>query len=681
MPNDADDFLCRDLSWLDFDRRVLDEGACAANPLLERLKFIAISANNLDEFFMVRIAGLRQMVQSGHELPDPSGLTPSEQLRLARRKVCALVRRQEQLLRKLLARLEEEHLALVPYASLSAKERRRFERTFQEEVLPVLTPLAVPSGGAFPILNAGAIQLALELVPERPGEPQYAFVEVPQLLPRFLPVPGGGGKKKRFLLLEELISAHITTLFPAGCKAFLPCRITRDMDFNLAEDRAEDQLRSIGRSLRLRKNRAPIRLEVRGDLHSPLGGWLRRNLELSPDLCYRTTAPLALADFAALPALAERPDLQDPPWPVTVPPEFRSDRSILGSVREQGSILLAPPYHPFAPLLQLLNEAADDPQVLAIKQTLYRVSGNSPVVAALRRAAENGKQVTVLVELKARFDEGNNILWAQKLDHSGAHVIYGMADLKVHCKAVLIIRREADGLHRYVHLATGNYNDLTAQTYTDCGIFSDDPDLCSDAADLFNLLTAGSSSRKRWRKCAVSPATLRTKLETLIRREIRAAKEGRPASITAKMNSFSDSRMVRLIHRAAAAGVKIDLIVRGICCYRPRPEEKGVRIVSIVDRYLEHSRIFRFGNGGNPDYYLSSADWMTRNLDRRVELLFPVESPRIREALDAILAAELEDHCKGWRLRPSGTYLPPDRKAPERFRSQLRIAQWFAGEA
>ncbi len=677
MRREAEEFICRDLSWLDFDRRVLDEAACAANPLLERLKFIAISANNLDEFFMVRIAGLHQLVQARHEEPDPSGLRPSEQLRIARRKITLLCRRQEVLLGEVLGELAGEGISIVPLASLPAKERKRLARYFRTEILPVLTPLAAAEGSPFPCLNAGAIQLALELIPGYPGAPAHAFVEIPEVLPRFLPLPGENGT--RFLLLEELVAAHVEELFPAGCRTLLPCRITRDMDFDLTEDCSEDQLQTIGRSLRLRKNRAPIRLEVQGELNTSLGRWLRKKLELPPEFCYRVAGPLALAQFSALPDLAGRADLQDPDWPVTMPPEFSGGRPILETIREKGSILLAPPYHPFTPLLRLLNEAADDPDVLAIKQTLYRVSGNSPVVAALRRAAENGKQVTVLVELKARFDEGNNILWAQKLDHSGAHVIYGMADLKVHCKAVLIIRREANGLHRYVHLATGNYNDQTARLYTDCGIFSDDSGLCTDVSDLFNLLTSGNAFRKEWRKCAVSPATLRPALEALIRREIRAAKAGRPASITAKMNSFSDSRMVRMIHRAAAAGVRIDLIVRGICCYRPRPEEKHVRIVSIVDRYLEHSRIFRFENGGKPEYFLSSADWMTRNLDRRVELMFPAETPRVRAALENILATELQDRFKGRELRASGNYAAPRRPGDPTLRSQLRIAKWFAG--
>lgn len=673
-------FISRELSWLDFNSRVLDEAECPANPLLERLKFIAIVSGNLDEFFMVRIAGLRQLVSAGRDLPDPAGRRPSEQLAAARLKIERLVRRQYRILGgEILPGLEKNGIALRTIAELEPEERVRFSEYFREQVLPVLTPLAVDAAHPFPILNSGAIELAISLKPQKNGNPVHAFVEVPEVLPRFIPVPGRPGRT--FIRLEDLIIANLDQLFPGGvleCAAF---RITRDMDFSIEDDSAEDLLRSIGKKLLLRRHRAPIRLELEAGRHGELVQWLQQELELDNQFCYRLHGFLHLKQLFELVGKAASPRLLEPPWPPVIPPAFERFDSVFEAIDDAGTILLAPPFHSFSPVIRLLNEAAADPDVLAIKQTLYRVSGNSPVVAALRRAAENGKQVTALVELKARFDEGNNIAWARALDESGAHVVYGVAGLKVHCKALLIIRRENGVIRRYVHLATGNYNDKTAALYTDLGIMSNDPGLCFDIANLFNLLTGYSAPPSSWNQVAVSPFSLRSRLEALIEREIRHTKSGRPGRIIAKMNSLCDEKIVELLHRAADAGVEIDLIVRGICSYLPKPGQENLRIVSIVDRFLEHSRVFYFRNQGDEEFYLASADWMTRNLDRRIELMFPVHSPGVRETLRKLLEFQLADTDKIRRLQASGVYTRPHIKSYTDARSQRRSYRFFKEQA
>ena len=673
---DRELFISRDLSWLDFNLRVLHEAELPANPLLERLKFIAISGGNLDEFFMVRIAGLRRLARSGHDFPDPAGNTAEKQLEKARNKIRRMVRRQSEcLLDELLPELENHGIRLRRPAELGTAVRRELRDHFLGQVLPVLTPLAVDNFHPFPVLNSGAIEIALELR-DRGNKKLRAFVEVPEVLPRFLPVSSAPGRT--FVLLEELVMDNLDSLFPGAkieeCFAF---RVTRDMDNVLDDDVFDDFLRHIGKKLLQRRQREPIRLELPRDGRGALAKWLIRELKVEPDHCYGIRGPLYLQQFFQLVEAAHAPELLEKPWPPAPVPELADSTSVFQAVARHKSILIAPPYQSFDAVVALLEQAAEDPDVLAIKQTLYRVGGNSPVVRSLRRAAENGKQVTVLLELKARFDEGNNIAWAHLLEESGAHVVYGIANLKVHCKALLIVRREAGGIRRYVHLGTGNYNDRTAKIYTDLGVLSCDDDLGFDVSTLFNVLTGSTSPPERWRKLAVSPFDLRERLEALIEREITHARSGGGGRIVAKMNSLSDERMVRLLHRAADAGVEIDLIVRGICCCLPRPGQENLRIVSVVDRYLEHGRVFCFHNLGEEEYYLSSADWMTRNLDRRIEALFPVTDPQICGVLRSLLKFPLEDTDKARRLQSSGVYTRPAPAKYSEARSQWRTYRLF----
>ncbi|WP_419646947.1 polyphosphate kinase 1 [Victivallis vadensis] len=654
---DSELFISRELSWLDFNSRVLDEAFCPANPLLERLKFIAIFSSNLDEFFMVRIAGLRQLVKMEQNLPDPAGNRPADQLAAARRKIERLVKRQYSCLHEeILPGLERHGVRLSRPADLSSTQRAELTGYFTTQVLPVLTPLAVDQAHPFPILNSGAIEIAVSMKPADRKKLVYAFVEVPDVLPRFIEVPGMQ-PGRTFVLLEDVIMDNLGALF-SGCEIeeFFPFRVTRDMDFSVEDEGAEDLLQSIEKKLLQRRHREPIRVEVLTNTRGPLARWLEQEFRLDEQFWYAVRGPLHLKQFFELVGKARLPELLEPAWPAVEPAAFSEHCSVFDAISAKGTILVAPPFHSFSPVVRLLQQAADDPDVLAIKQTLYRVSGNSPVVRSLQRAAENGKQVTVVVELKARFDEGNNIAWARLLEESGAHVVYGVAGLKVHSKALLVVRREDGAIRRYVHLSTGNYNDKTAALYTDLGIMSSDPDLCFDVANLFNVLSGYSSPPAEWRKIAASPFDLRRQAMRLIEREIANSTPDRPGRIIAKMNSLSDEKMIRLLHKAADAGVEIDLIVRGICCYKPRAGQENVRIISIVDRYLEHSRLFYFFNNGDEEYYLSSADWMYRNLDKRVELLFPIEDEKIRGILMRLLEFQLNDTDKLRRLQASGSY-------------------------
>ena len=677
---DRELFISRDLSWIDFNSRVLFEAGLTANPLLERVKFLAITGGNLDEFFMVRIAGLRQLMRSGNDFPDPAGNTAEKQLAKARRKIQHLIRRQSEcLLDELLPELERHGIYLRRPDELPPELRKRLRGFFAEQIMPVLTPLAVDNTHPFPVLNSGAIEIALELRGHG-RKPLRAFVEVPEVLPRFIPVADAPGRT--FVLLEELVMDNLEALFPgAKVEDRFAFRLTRDMDNVLDDESFDDLLHHIGRKLLQRRQREPIRLELPQGKRGELLKWLHGELKVDPQFCYAVRGPLYLKQFSELAAAARAPELLEKPWPPAPVPELAGATDVFEAVSRHRSILIAPPYQDFDALVSLLERAAEDPDVLAIKQTLYRVSGNSPVVRALRRAAENGKQVTVLLELKARFDEGNNIAWARLLDESGAHVVYGVARMKVHCKALLIVRREAGGIRRYVHLGTGNYNDKTAKLYTDLGLISCDEDLGFDVSALFNVLTGSTTPPARWRKLAVSPFDLRERLEELIEREIKHARSGGGGRIVAKMNSLSDERMVRLLHRAADAGVEIDLIVRGISCCRPRPQQENLRIVSIVDRYLEHSRVFYFRNLGAEEFYLSSADLMSRNLDRRIEAMFPVEDPRLREMLRALLKFQLEDLDKARRLQAGGIYTRPAPAAYGPSRSQYRSWRFFQERA
>jgi len=673
-------FINRELSWLEFNGRVLEEAADRSVPLLDRLKFVAICSNNLDEFFMVRVAGLRQQLEAGGAGTDPAGMSAAEQLTRIRERVIAMHRRQYALLlNDILPGLWEHGISLLKVAELEPAERDALQQFFLAEVFPVLTPMAVDPSHPFPILSSGALEIAVSLRRDEAPKLVKAFVEVPRVLPRLIEVHGRrqAGHSSAFVFLEDLILTFLGQLFPQCevLKAF-PFRVTRDMDFSLDEEVVEDLLKHLTRELRHRKLREPLRLELPTGQGGSLLRWLMKELALGADALYTFPGPLNLADFFSLIEKARRSELVEAEWTPLASPLVPAGESMFAAIREAGAIPLFHPFESFDPVVRLLEEAADDPSVLAIKQTLYRVSGDSPVVRALQRAAENGKQVTVIVEIRARFDEERNIRWARTLEESGVHVIYGIVGLKIHAKALLIVRREEGRIRRYLHLATGNYNDKTARGYTDIGMFLTDPEMCVDVAALFNLMT-GYSQPPAWRKIAVAPVGLRQAFLDLIDREARLSTPHNPGRILAKLNSLVDPEIIEHLFEAARARVRIDLVVRGICCLRPGGAAGDrIRVKSIVDRYLEHSRIYYFANGGNPEYYLSSADWMQRNLDRRIEVLFPVEHGPTRELLDRIFEFELGDRRKGRWLRHAGSYT----SCSNRFnasRSQRRIYDLF----
>jgi polyphosphate kinase len=671
-------FLSRELSWLEFNSRVLDEAGYKANPLLERLKFIAIFSSNLEEFFMVRVAGLRQLIKIGGNRPDPAGTVPTEQLKQVRIRVESLLRRQYRYLnQEILPNLETAGIRLRKPEQLPARSQENLKNFFENQIYPVLTPMAVDPSHPFPILNSGSIEIAVSMIPKGKKDTVYAFIEVPTVLPRFIPA-GDEDNKKSYVLLEDLIMDNLDYLF-ANCEIleFFPFTITRDMDFAIDEDGVADLLHSIEKTLLERRSREPIKLEVPTGTRGKLADWLQEQFKLDDEFRYSVPGPLQLKQFFELVAKEPKKGLVEESWTPLKCPDIDEDAPVFQSIADNGPLCIALPYHSFDPVVRLIEEAADDPSVLAIKQTLYRVSGNSPVVKALQRAAENGKQVTVIVELKARFDESNNIIWARRLEESGAHVVYGISGLKIHCKALLIVRKEDGIIRRYVHLSTGNYNDKTAKLYTDMGIMTCDPKISSDISALFNVMTGYSAPMEEWKKIAVAPFDLRKKFISLIDREARLSTSGNPGRIIAKINSLVDPEIIRHLYCAAYAGVKIDLIVRGICCLRPGMGTDNITVTSIVDRYLEHARVFYFGNNGTPEYYLSSADWMPRNLDRRIELLFPVENERIQELFDEIINIQLSDKEKGRVLQQSGNYTRKFAKKHSDCRSQWKTYLLF----
>ncbi len=661
---DSKYFINRELSWLSFNARVLDQAGDKALPVMDRLKFIAIFSSNLDEFFMVRVAGLRHQYYAAPASRDPAGFTPEQQLGKIKRRVASLLRRQYRYFNmEILPAMEGERIRILKPGEMSHNELHKLAAIFEKEVLPAVTPVAVDTSHPFPIFNNGAIEIAVSLRPTDTENARVvrAFVEVPAVLPRFIPLKSGRYRKSHcYVLLEDVIMANLDRLF-GGCEIVdaFPFRITRDMDFTIDEEDAADLLQHIEEKLLERRRRKPIRLELPRGCRGALARWLIRKLNLNVAQKYYIPGPLNLADFFELVISESSPELVEPQWPPAQNPAFDPNKKIFDTIKDKSVVSNFLPFETFDPVVRFIEEAAEDPDVLAIKQTLYRVSGDSPVVRALQNAAENGKQVTVIVELKARFDEGKNIVWAKRLEESGAHVIYGIAGLKVHSKMLLVIRKEKGVIKRYLHLSTGNYNDKTARLYTDVGIMSDDPDLCTDAADLFNLMTGYTARAPEWRKMAVAPFDLKERFAMLIDREARLSIPHRPGRIIAKMNSLVDPEIIEHLYSAAKAGVKIDLIVRGICCLKPGIGTRNIRIRSIVDRYLEHSRIFYFENAGEEEIYLSSADWMPRNLHRRIEALFPVEDSAMREDLKNILELQLKDRYKARRLLPSGRYTPP----------------------
>ena len=647
-------FYNRELSWLKFNLRVLKEAMVKETPLLERLKFIAISASNLDEFFMVRVAGLWSNFDSGVEKRDASGMSVHEQLVAISQAAHEQVRTQTKSLIALMAEMDAVKLHFRRVKDLSELGKDWLEEYYREVVFPVLTPMAVDASRPFPFLANKTLNLAVELI-KADGEHSMGLIQVPSVLDRIVEVEPEG--KRTFVFLEDIIASHCHDLFK-GCHILdmVSFRVTRDSDLDLEEDDSVDLMKEVEESLRKRKRGAAVRLEIFKTNNNRIKKFLEENLDVTEMEVYEINGPLDPTCFFKFIGMKGMwPWLYEPFVPQR-PLELPDDSDLFAAIRAN-DILLHHPYESFDPVVKLVSDAADDPQVLAIKQTLYRVSGNSPIVAALARAAENGKQVTVLVELKARFDEENNILWARRLEKAGCHVIYGLVGLKTHAKIILIVRKEDNGIKRYLHLGTGNYNDSTAKLYTDLGLMTANDEFGSDASAFFNLLS-GYSEPPVWNKLVMAPLGLREKIYALIDNEIAMVRAGREGHIIAKMNSLIDQPVIQKLYEASAAGVHIDLIVRGICGLRTGIEgiSDNITVRSIVGRQLEHSRIFWFANGGEEQLYLSSADWMPRNLNDRVELFFPVETEEHIHRIKALLDLYLRDNVGAHMMQSNGSY-------------------------
>ena len=660
-------YLNRELAWLAFNERVLDEARDATNPPLERLKFLAIFSGNLDEFFEVRVAGLQQPLYAGIEPQDygADALGPAEQLAAIDQRAHAMVAEEYRVLREdVLPGLAAQGVQWVRYPDLTPDERRHVDEYFRAAVYPVLTPLAIDPGHPFPHVHNKSLNVVLlmEGAPNGSDEAMFGVVQVPAVLDRVMVLPGGGGGGDgtgvRFLLLEDLISAHLHVLFEGvavlGHSVF---RVTRNTELTIDEDEAEDLLQCVEESLRQRIRGEAVRLGIQADADERFVQMLQDALRLQAPDVYRMDGPEALTALMALHRVAGLRELRDEPLvPRPAPAAAAGDLFELIRTRD---VLLHHPYESFGMVIDFIEKAADDPHVLAIKQTLYRTSAPSPIISALARAAQNGKQVTALVELKARYDEQNNILWARSLEEAGVHVVYGVVGLKTHCKAALVVRREPDGIRRYVHLSTGNYNPITARLYTDIGLFTADAAFGEDTTQLFNLLT-GYARSQEWRKLIVAPVHLRERVIHLIEREREHAIAGRPARVAVKMNALVEPSVIDALYRASQAGVRVDLMIRGICCLRPGLPglSENIRVVSVVDRFLEHARVFYFENAGHPEVFLGSADWMPRNFFRRIETMFPVEDPALRQRIvDEILATSFADNVKARELRSDGTYM------------------------
>jgi polyphosphate kinase len=662
-------FINRELSLLEFQRRVLEEARDPTQPLLERVKFLSIVGSNLDEFFMVRVGGLKQQIEAGVVELSPDGLTPAEQLASIRKVALGLMQDMRACwCNELLPRLAEAGIYVLDYAALDGGQKARADQYFDEVVFPVLTPLAFDPGRPFPHISNLSLNLAV-LVRDKKRRERFARLKVPNTLPRLVPLKRSSGSTRKdgtvpnkhyFVWLEQLIAAHLDKLFPGlHVVEAHPFHVTRDADIVIKELEAADLLESMEQGVRQRRFGDVVRLKLLSTMPDHLRNLLVENLEMDARDVYVVENPLGMSDLRALYSV-DRYDLKDPPFVPAVPASLNgkaAETDIFAAIRK-GDILLHHPYDSFTPVVEFLNQAARDPDVLAIKQTLYRVGRNAPVVEALLEASENGKQVAVLVELKARFDEERNIDWARKLESEGVHVVYGLLGLKTHSKIALVVRKEGEHIRRYIHLSTGNYNVVTSQIYTDIGLFTCDEEIGADATDLFNYLT-GYSAKTRFRKLLVAPINLRQRMEELIEREVEHARKGKGGRLIFKMNALTDKGMIQQLYKASQAGVKIDMIVRGMCCLRPGLPgiSETVRVTSIVGRFLEHSRIYYFHNAGNPEIYIGSADVMTRNIDRRVEVLFPIQDPRlIKVVSEDILKTYLMDNVKARVLLPDGTY-------------------------
>ena len=683
-------YINRELSWLEFNRRVLEEAQDPLTPSLEKLKFASIFSSNLDEYFMVRVGGLFRVLEANVDEVDPSGRTIRRQLDEIAEKVRELVAEQYRCVTgEVLPRLEKSGIFIHRLDELDKKESKRLDEYFEVQVFPILTPLAVDAGHPFPFL--GNLRLNLMVVfKEASGikVPQaYAFVEVPSILPRIIRVnaemPG-----HHFVFLEELIRQHIHMLFPGmEIKNIIAFRITRNHDYELHENEVLDLLKSVEAELKDRSNKIAVRLEIEPGAPKRVLNLIARQLGVEERFVYEINGPINIRDLLSLYELPVDASHRDPPFNPRIPPPFATDKDIFTIIRE-GDVLLHHPYDSFAVVMDFLNTAADDPDVLAIKQTLYRIGKDSPVIGALRRAAENGKQVTAVVELKARFDEEYNIDWARQMEDSGVNAVFGFVRWKTHCKATLVVRREGKQLRRYVHLSSGNYNTVTAKIYTDLGLFTCHPDFGNDVSALFNVLTGFNSwtggdlltaetVASMFRKFMISPVTTQETILRLIDREIQKSTPKMPGRIIAKMNALVDTKIIRKLYEASRAGVHIDLLARGICCLRPGVPgvSENIRVISILDRFLEHSRIYYFHNGGNPEIYSGSADWMPRNFKKRAEILYPIENTDLKSRIiNEILLTSLNDNVKARLMQPDGSYVRVKLKDGERpIRSQSEL--------
>lgn len=678
----------RELSWLKFDARVLNEAKDKSIPLLERLKFVSITSSNLDEFFMVRVASLKDMVHADYRKRDIAGMTASEQLDRINTATRKLVESQYNTYnRSLVPLMAANGIHIIEkYEELTAEQAAYVDRYFEEDVYPVLTPMAVDASRPFPLIRNKTLNIAALLSSKKDEKHkdavEFATVQVPGVLPRLVPIPAdtsensGEVEGRTFILLEQIIEKNIDKLFlNYHVLCAHPYRVMRNADLPIDEDEAADLLKEIQKQLKKRQWGEVIRLEVEASVDKKLLRFLKDELKVAEEDIFQISGPIDLTFLMKMYGLSGCDSLRYEPYKPQRVPEIEPGEDIFEAIRG-GDILLHHPYETFDPVVDFIRQAASDPDVLAIKQTLYRVSGNSPIIASLAQAAENGKQVSVLVELKARFDEENNIVWAKKLEQAGCHVIYGLVGLKTHSKIALVVRREEDGIRRYVHLGTGNYNDSTAKLYTDCGIFTCNEAIGEDATAVFNMLS-GYSEPLSWNELVLAPIWLRTRFMHLIARETKHAREGKPARIVAKMNSLCDEGIIAALYEASAAGVEIELIVRGICCLKvgiPGISE-NIHVRSIVGNFLEHSRIFFFLNDGEEELYMGSADWMPRNLDRRVEILFPVLDDTLKEKVKHILDVELADNTKAHVLKPDGEYEKIDRRGKVLVNSQKQFCE------
>ncbi|RGS42042.1 RNA degradosome polyphosphate kinase [Roseburia hominis] len=678
----------RELSWLKFDARVLNEAKDKSIPLLERLKFVSITSSNLDEFFMVRVASLKDMVHADYRKRDIAGMTASEQLDRINTATRKLVESQYNTYnRSLVPLMAANGIHIIEkYEELTAEQAAYVDRYFEEDVYPVLTPMAVDASRPFPLIRNKTLNIAALLSSKKDEKHkdavEFATVQVPGVLPRLVPIPAdtsensGEVEGRTFILLEQIIEKNIDKLFlNYHVLCAHPYRVMRNADLPIDEDEAADLLKEIQKQLKKRQWGEVIRLEVEASVDKKLLRFLKDELKVAEEDIFQISGPIDLTFLMKMYGLSGCDSLRYEPYKPQRVPEIEPGEDIFEAIRG-GDILLHHPYETFDPVVDFIRQAASDPDVLAIKQTLYRVSGNSPIIASLAQAAENGKQVSVLVELKARFDEENNIVWAKKLEQAGCHVIYGLVGLKTHSKIALVVRREEDGIRRYVHLGTGNYNDSTAKLYTDCGIFTCNEAIGEDATAVFNMLS-GYSEPLSWNELVLAPIWLRTRFMHLIARETKHAREGKPAKIVAKMNSLCDEGIIAALYEASAAGVEIELIVRGICCLKvgiPGISE-NIHVRSIVGNFLEHSRIFFFLNDGEEELYMGSADWMPRNLDRRVEILFPVLDDTLKEKVKHILDVELADNTKAHVLKPDGEYEKIDRRGKVLVNSQKQFCE------